>query len=47
MILSLPVAKREEDPWMPPWKFWLMAALGWLPLCWVILTHLAQRRARV
>lgn len=25
--------KVEPEPWLPPWKFWLVAAPGWIPLC--------------
>ncbi len=43
----MPVAKNEAEPWMPAWKFWLVAGLGWLPLCWVVIQALGRRRARV
>jgi hypothetical protein len=27
-----PLAENKAEVWMPPWKFWLAAAPGWLPL---------------
>jgi hypothetical protein len=37
-------AAGNVEPWMPPWKFWLVAAPGWLPLCIQMFAALIRNR---
>jgi len=40
------LAYNGADAWMPPWKFWLAAAPGWLPLGCVAIAAIAEQRHR-
>jgi hypothetical protein len=38
-----PVLAYNADAWMPPWRFWLFAAAGYVPALWVLFRHVARR----